>query len=172
MRVLSVVGNRPQFVKSAPLSVAMREGGVDEVVLHTGQHYDRELSAIFFEELNLPAPTHRLDAGPGSHAAQTGRMLPGIEDAIVVERPEAVVVSGDTNSTLAGALAAAQARIPVGHVEAGMRSFDRAMPEELNRVLTDHASAVTRDACKFRFGGIDTSNEHSQSNVKWASFPS
>jgi UDP-GlcNAc3NAcA epimerase len=142
MRVLSVVGNRPQFIKSAPLSVAMRNGGVDEVVLHTGQHYDRELSAIFFEELGLPAPTHRLDAGPGTHGAQTARMLPGIEEAIVAEAPDAVLVYGDTNSTLAGALAAVKLHVPVAHVEAGLRSFDRAMPEEVNRVVVDAVSTL------------------------------
>ncbi len=129
MRVLSVIGNRPQFIKSAPLSIALANAGVAEVVLHTGQHYDRELSAVFVEELDLAEPAYRLDAGSGSHAAQTARMLPGIEDAVLRETPDAVLVYGDTNSTLAGALAAAQARVPVAHVEAGMRSFDREMPE-------------------------------------------
>ena len=142
MRVLSVVGNRPQFIKSAPLSVGLSEGGVDEVVLHTGQHYDRELSEIFFEELGLPAPTHRLDAGPGTHAAQTARMLPGVEQAILAEGPDAVLVYGDTNSTLAGALAAVKVHVPVAHVEAGLRSFDRAMPEEVNRVVVDAVSTL------------------------------
>src|SRR5918998_5516126 len=107
-RVLSVVGNRPQFVKSAPLSEALRNDGVAEVTLHTGQHYDRELSAVFFEELGLAEPAYRLDAGSGTHARQTARMLPGIERAIAAEAPDGVVVYGDTNSTLAGALAAAK----------------------------------------------------------------
>jgi UDP-GlcNAc3NAcA epimerase len=142
MRVLSVVGNRPQFVKSAPLSVGLRNGGVSEVVLHTGQHYDRELSEIFFEELGLPAPTYRLDAGPGTHGAQTARMLPGVEEAILAEGPDAVIVYGDTNSTLAGALAAVKVHVPVAHVEAGLRSFDRAMPEEVNRVVVDAVSTL------------------------------
>jgi UDP-GlcNAc3NAcA epimerase len=142
MRVLSVVGNRPQFIKSAPLSLALQNAGIAEVVLHTGQHYDPELSAVFFEELGLAEPARRLEAGPGTHAEQTARMLLGIERAVLEERPDAVVVYGDTNSTLAGALAAAKVHIPVAHVEAGLRSFDRSMPEEVNRVVVDAVSTV------------------------------
>ncbi len=141
MRILSVVGNRPQFIKSAPLSVAL-QNRVEEVVLHTGQHYDRELSQVFFEELRLDPPKHRLEAGSGTHAEQTARMLPGIEGAVVEEKPDLVLVYGDTNSTLAGALAASKLRIPVAHVEAGLRSFDRTMPEELNRMLVDRVSTL------------------------------
>ena len=140
MRILSVVGNRPQFVKSAPLSLALRERGVNEIVLHTGQHYDPELSAVFFDELELPPPAYRLETGSGTHGEQTGRMLPGIEAAVVEEQPDAVLVYGDTNSTLAGALAAGKLLVPVAHVEAGLRSFDRSMPEELNRMLVDRLS--------------------------------
>ena len=142
MRVLSVVGNRPQFVKSAPLSEAFRNAGIDEVVLHTGQHYDPELSQVFFDDLELAPPAHRLEAGSGTHARQTARMLPGIEDAIRAEEPDVVLVSGDTNSTLAGGLAAAKLHVPVAHVEAGLRSFDRRMPEEVNRVLVDALSSA------------------------------
>ena len=142
MPVLSVVGNRPQFVKAFPLSASFRERGLDEVVLHTGQHYDAELSEIFFEELGLPRPAIRLDAGSGSHASQTARMLPGIERAVLEHEPDCVVVYGDTNSTLAGALAAAKAAAPVAHVEAGLRSWDRTMPEELNRIVVDHLSSL------------------------------
>jgi UDP-N-acetylglucosamine 2-epimerase len=142
VRILSVVGNRPQFVKSAPLSLALRERGIEEVVLHTGQHYDPELSAVFFEELELAPPRYRLEAGSGTHGEQTARMLPGIEAAVLAERPGAVLVYGDTNSTLAGALAAAKLLVPVAHVEAGLRSFDRSMPEELNRILVDRLSAL------------------------------
>jgi UDP-GlcNAc3NAcA epimerase len=140
MRILSVVGNRPQFIKSAPLSVALRNRA-DEVVLHTGQHYDHELSQVFFDELGLEPPKHRLEAGSGSHAEQTARMLPGIEAAIDEEQPNLLLVYGDTNSTLAGALAASKLRVPVAHIEAGLRSFDRTMPEELNRVLVDRVSS-------------------------------
>jgi UDP-GlcNAc3NAcA epimerase len=142
VRILSIVGNRPQFVKSGPLSLALRERGLDEVVLHTGQHYDPELSQVFFDELGLAPPTHRLEAGSGTHAEQTARMLPGIERAIMDEKADWVVVYGDTNSTLAGALAAAKLGVPVAHVEAGLRSFDAAMPEELNRILVDRMSAL------------------------------
>jgi UDP-GlcNAc3NAcA epimerase len=141
MRFLSLVGNRPQFIKSAPLSLALRNRA-DEIVLHTGQHYDRELSEIFFEELELDPPNYRLETGSGSHAEQTARMLPGIEKAILAEEPDWVVVFGDTNSTLAGALAAAKLQVPVAHVEAGLRSFDRTMPEELNRVLVDAMASL------------------------------
>ena len=141
-RVLSIVGNRPQFIKSAPLSEALRNRGLEEVVLHTGQHYDRELSAVFFEELGLAEPGHRLDAGSGTHAEQTARMLPGIESAILAESPDAVLVYGDTNSTLAGALASVKLHVPVAHVEAGLRSFDLTMPEEVNRVVVDAISTV------------------------------
>lgn len=142
VRILSVVGNRPQFVKSAPLSLALREGGLEEIVLHTGQHYDSELSAVFFDELELSPPRYRLDAGSGTHGEQTGRMLPGIEAALVEEQPDVVLVYGDTNSTLAGALAAGKLLLPVAHVEAGLRSFDRTMPEELNRMLVDRISSL------------------------------
>ena len=142
MRVLSVVGNRPQFVKAFPLSEAFRERGVEEIVLHTGQHYDPELSEIFFRELDLPPPAIRLDSGSGSHAEQTARMLPGIERAVRETAPDRVLVFGDTNSTLAGALAAAKVGVPVAHVEAGLRSFDRTMPEELNRIVVDHLSEL------------------------------
>jgi UDP-GlcNAc3NAcA epimerase len=141
MRILSVVGNRPQFIKSGPLSLAL-QNRADEVVLHTGQHYDHELSQVFFDELGLEPPKHRLEAGSGSHAEQTARMLPGIEAAVVAEKPDLVLVYGDTNSTLAGALAASKLRVSVAHVEAGLRSFDRRMPEELNRVLVDRVSSL------------------------------
>jgi UDP-N-acetylglucosamine 2-epimerase len=139
MRIVTVVGNRPQFVKAAAVSRLLRER-MDELIVHTGQHYDDELSRVFFEELNVPAPDRELGAGGGTNTAQTARILAALEPVLAELRPELALVYGDTNSTLAGALAAAQAGATVGHVEAGMRSFDRAMPEELNRVLTDHAS--------------------------------
>jgi UDP-GlcNAc3NAcA epimerase len=141
MRIVTVVGNRPQFVKAAAVSRLLRERA-DELIVHTGQHYDDELSRVFFEELDVPAPDRELDAGGGSNTAQTARILAGLEPVLQELEPSLVLVYGDTNSTLAGALAASQAGIPTGHVEAGMRSFDRSMPEELNRVLTDHASEL------------------------------
>jgi len=139
LKVLTVIGNRPQFVKAAAVSRLLREGHEEQIV-HTGQHYDDELSRVFFDELGVPAPHIELNAGGGSNTEQTARILGLLEGCIGEAQPDLVLVYGDTNSTLAGTLAAAQAGVPVAHVEAGMRSFDRTMPEELNRVLTDHAS--------------------------------
>lgn len=143
MRVATVVGARPQIIKAAAFSRALRaRPGAREILIHTGQHYDPALSQAFFDELSIPAPAHHLGIGSGPHGAQTGRMLEALERALLAERPDVVVVFGDTNSTLAGALAAAKLGLPVAHVEAGLRAWDRAMPEEINRVLTDHASAL------------------------------
>jgi UDP-N-acetylglucosamine 2-epimerase (non-hydrolysing)/UDP-GlcNAc3NAcA epimerase len=139
MRIVTVIGNRPQFVKAAAVSRPLRERH-EELIVHTGQHYDDELSQIFFHELGIPAPERELDVHDGSPTSQTARMLAALEPELEELQPDMVLVYGDTNSTLAGALAAAQRHVPVAHVEAGMRSFDRRMPEELNRVLTDHAS--------------------------------
>jgi UDP-N-acetylglucosamine 2-epimerase len=136
MNVLSVVGNRPQFIKSAPLSLALREAGIDEVVLHTGQHYDAEMSQVFFDELGLAEPAYRLDL----HSSDPGAMEPGIRSALEREQPDWVLVYGDTNTTLAGARAAAD--VPVAHVEAGLRSGDLSMPEEHNRIEVDRVSRL------------------------------
>ncbi len=137
MKLVSIVGARPQFIKAAVLSRVLRARH-HEVLVHTGQHYDDLMSDVFFRELGLPAPDVNLGVGSASHAVQTARMLEGIECVLEEQRPDAVIVYGDTNSTLAGALAAAKLNLPVAHVEAGLRSYDRSMPEELNRVLTDH----------------------------------
>jgi UDP-GlcNAc3NAcA epimerase len=142
MKVLSVVGNRPQFIKSAPLSVAFRERGVEEVTLHTGQHFDRELSAVFFEELGLAEPSYRLGIDSLPRDEMLARMEPGISDALREERPHWALVYGDTNSTLAGARAAAVAGVRLAHVEAGLRSGDWSMPEEHNRVETDRLAQL------------------------------
>jgi UDP-GlcNAc3NAcA epimerase len=139
--VLTVVGNRPQYIKCAVVSRALRLV-VDEVLLDTGQHYDHELAGVFFDQLELPAPDVALAVGSGSHAEQTALMLVGIEQAVTTVGAAMVLVYGDTNSTLAGAIAAAKLNVPVAHVEAGLRSFDRRMPEEVNRVLTDHVSEL------------------------------
>jgi len=139
VRIVTVIGNRPQFVKAAAVSRVLREEH-EELIVHTGQHHDDNLSAVFFSELGLPRPDRELRCGSGSNSEQTARMLAAVAVELQQIRPDMVLVYGDTNTTLAGALAAAQADIPVAHVEAGMRSFDRSMPEELNRVLTDHAS--------------------------------
>ncbi|MBV8943670.1 MAG: UDP-N-acetylglucosamine 2-epimerase, partial [Solirubrobacterales bacterium] len=141
MKVLTVIGNRPQFIKAAAVTPELRRAH-KEVMVHTGQHFDEELSAVFFNELGLPAPDRELGVSLGSNASQTARMLAALEPVINEIAPDVVVVYGDTNSTLAGALAGAQAGVPVAHVEAGLRSFDRSMPEELNRVLVDHCSDV------------------------------
>src|SRR5437763_7880112 len=136
MRVLSVVGNRPQFIKSAPLSVALRTAGIEEIVLHSGQHWDPAMSQVFFDELSIPEPAYRLDL----RTADTDAMTGPIREAVARERPDWVLVYGDTNTTAAGARAAGD--VPVAHVEAGLRSFDLEMPEERNRIEVDHASAL------------------------------
>ena len=142
MKIATVVGARPQFVKAAVLSRALRDHHPDarEVLIHTGQHYDANMSDIFFEELDIEAPAYHLGVGGGSHGQNTGRMLEKIEEVLVAERPDWVLVYGDTDSTLAGMLAGVKLHIPGAHVEAGLRSFNRRMPEEINRVLTDHAA--------------------------------
>lgn len=140
MRVFSVVGARPQFIKAAPVCHALRDRGHTEFLVHTGQHYDHALSQIFFDELGIPQPDINLGIGSGSHGRQTGQMIIELEGHILAQRPDIVLLYGDTNSTLAGALAAVKLHVPVAHVEAGLRSFNRDMPEEHNRVLTDHCA--------------------------------
>jgi len=141
-KVVSIVGARPQFIKAAMLSRQFRLLGVQESIIHTGQHFEANMSDIFFREMEIPKPAYQLDIHTLSHGAMTGRMLEGIEKALQVEKPDGVVLYGDTNSTLAGALAASKLRIPIVHVEAGLRSFDMTMPEEVNRVLTDRVSSI------------------------------
>ena len=141
MRIATIVGARPQFVKAAAVSAALRTfASVDEQIIHTGQHYDENLSQLFFKELQIPEPTYNLEIGSLGHGAQIGRMLEALERVLIKTKPDGVIVYGDTNSTLAGALAAAKLCLPLAHIEAGLRSYNRAIPEETNRVLTDHCS--------------------------------
>lgn len=140
--IATIVGARPQFIKAAVVSRALSQRGIQETLIHTGQHFDANMSAVFFDELEIPHPGHNLGIGGGTHGENTGRMIEAIEKTLIEIRPDWVLVYGDTDSTLAGTLAAAKLHIPVAHVEAGLRSFNRRMPEEINRVLTDHAASL------------------------------
>ncbi|MFZ4541510.1 MAG: non-hydrolyzing UDP-N-acetylglucosamine 2-epimerase [Rickettsiales bacterium] len=142
LTIVTVVGARPQFIKAAPVSAALRAAGICEILVHTGQHFDDAMSGQFFRELGMEPPAHQLAINSLGHGAMTGRMLEAVEQILLQEKPAALMTYGDTNSTLAGALAAAKLNIPVVHIEAGLRSFNRAMPEEINRILVDHVSAL------------------------------
>lgn len=142
-KILTIVGARPQFIKAAAVSRAIaKRRSLVEIIVHTGQHYDVDMSDVFFEQMDIPKPQYHLGVGGGTHASMTGRQMEKIEQVLFTEKPDIVVVYGDTNSTLAGTLAAAKCNIPIAHIEAGLRSFNRHMPEEVNRVLTDHASTL------------------------------
>lgn len=143
MKIVTIVGARPQFIKAAAISRAFKAlGSIEEIIIHTGQHFDRSMSDVFFEEMEIPLPTYNLAINSLGHGAMTGRMMEGIESILLKETPDFVLVYGDTNSTLAGALAAVKLHIPIAHIEAGLRSFNMQMPEEINRILTDRISSI------------------------------
>jgi len=164
IKILSIIGARPQIVKASVLRQTFFQAeGFSEILLHTGQHYDHEMSALFFEQLGIPAPDIQLEIHGGSHAQMTARMLEGVETALLEHKPDGCLVYGDTNSTLAGALCAAKLHIPIIHVEAGLRSFDKRMPEEINRITTDHVSDILFSPTQA--GVINLANEGLKENV-------
>ena len=143
MNILTIIGARPQFIKAAVVSRELaKRNNMDEIIVHTGQHYDSNMSGVFFNELDIPEPKMNLGIGGGSHGHNTGRMVEALEQVMIELKPDCVLVYGDTDSTLAGVVSAIKLHIPVAHIEAGLRSFNRRMPEEINRVLTDHASSL------------------------------
>ena len=157
MKIVTIIGARPQIIKAAALSRAIKNkfsNSITEIIVHTGQHYDENMSQVFFDELGIPEPNYNLNVGSGSHGKQTATMIAGIEDILLQEIPSAIVLYGDTNSTLAGAIAASKIHVPVVHIEAGLRSFNKAMPEEINRIMCDHVSTLLFSPTKTGFQNL------------------
>ena len=157
IKIVTIIGARPQIIKAAALSRAIKNkfaNSIKEIIVHTGQHYDENMSQVFFDELGIPEPNYNLNVGSGSHGKQTATMLAGIEDILLQEKPNAIVLYGDTNSTLAGAIAASKIHVPVIHIEAGLRSFNKAMPEEVNRIMCDHVSTLLFSPTKTGFQNL------------------
>jgi UDP-GlcNAc3NAcA epimerase len=157
IKIVTIIGARPQIIKAAALSRAIKHNfsnSITEIIVHTGQHYDENMSQVFFDELGIPAPNYNLNVGSGSHGKQTATMIAGIEEILVNEKPQAIVLYGDTNSTLAGAIAASKIHVPVVHIEAGLRSFNKAMPEEVNRIMCDHISTLLFSPTKTGFQNL------------------
>lgn len=167
MKIITVLGARPQFIKASALSRIFKSNyptQIEEIIVHTGQHFDFEMSGVFFEELQIPIPKYNLHVSGGTHGVMTGKMLQALDEILLTEKPDLVVVYGDTNSTLAGALAAAKLGIPVAHIEAGLRSFNKSMPEELNRILTDHLAEL--NFCPTQTALLNLSNDGLSSTAK------
>lgn len=157
IKIVTIIGARPQIIKAAALSRAIQlkfSDSITEIIVHTGQHYDENMSQVFFDELGIPAPNYNLNVGSGSHGKQTATMIAGIEEILINEKPQAIVLYGDTNSTLAGAIAASKIHVPVVHIEAGLRSFNKAMPEEINRIMCDHVSTLLFSPTKTGFKNL------------------
>jgi len=157
IKIVTIIGARPQIIKAAALSRAIKNkfnNSISEIIVHTGQHYDENMSNVFFTELNIPQPNYNLNVGSGSHGKQTAKMIEGIEEILIKEKPNAIVLYGDTNSTLAGGIAASKIHVPVVHIEAGLRSYNKAMPEEVNRILCDHISTLLFSPTKTGYSNL------------------
>lgn len=171
IKIVTIIGARPQIIKAAALSRAIKSkfaSQIKEIIVHTGQHYDENMSQVFFDELGIPAPDYNLNVGSGSHGKQTAAMITGIEEILIKEKPNAIVLYGDTNSTLAGGIAASKIHVPVVHIEAGLRSFNKAMPEEVNRIMCDHVSTLLFSPTKTGYDNLVSEGFKTGNNVPYS----